>query len=168
MLDTWTQTFAPDFLERVELALQDEATEEPGQSVVTAVTGAVMRTMSEVPQRVDWKFIVGIILTLVIFFYQEHESAATAAQLADLSAQVAHGLAIQDEMMRVLLTREVRRSTVLQARPKAKARVLARLPTGIAVVLIERKGKWTRIGVRADESPTGRPLNGWLLNKYLR
>lgn len=165
----WDSAIGTDFARDVESALASQVAEERDVSIVDAVTDAIGQAMRQNQSRTDWRFVAALIVSLLFFLYQNYSADLDEKVLREDIAAVQERLLSQEYLLQLLLTKEVRRSTPLYSRPTSRSKNLGRLQEGTVVIVLGRRNKWTRIGLRSDSDETKiPPFTGWLLNKYLK
>lgn len=145
--------------------------EDELQDVFAEVATALQAAAATQPKRMDWKFLLPIIIAVLIFLVQWQSGADTEEGIHHEAAEVK---AKQDSMATSLaaLTAALGRRAVaahntwLVARPWANAARTALVPESSCVVIIGRYRKWSLVLLEGDGSTL--PATGWLRQKYLR
>jgi hypothetical protein len=142
------------------------------------------RHIPKMPQnarRLLWE----IILVLIPYLLSEHAAQQTEARLTTEVRAVSQGVtslsdrirALEgvaskafDELRRIEAIRvhlEVRdRQATIREKPQSGSRMVARVPPGAYVLLIDTRGKWIEVEYRDEK--TGAQASGWTLKKYFR
>ena len=168
-LGSWERALGRDFVRDIQSALASQVAEENDSSIVEAVTEAVGQALQRNESRTDWRFVAALVVTILLFLYQNESANQDQAVLREAVAEVQERLLSQESLLHLLLTKEVSRSTPLYSKPTSKSRLLMRLEPGTVVIVLGRRSKWTRIGLRSRPNGTsGSPSGGWMLNKYLK
>jgi hypothetical protein len=166
-LGSWGPAIGTGFSKDLETSLVNQVADDPEVSIVAAVTQAVGQAIESNHTRTDWRFVVSLIVSLLFFLYQNHEAAQDQNILRHSVEAIQERLLSQERVLELLLTKEVDRSTPLYARPTSRSKVLGRLDRGTVVIVLSRRNKWTKVGLRLDRSGSS-TSTGWLLNKYLK
>lgn len=139
------------------------------ESIEEVVARAVTSALAQERGRVDWRFVVGLIITILVFLYDHVEAESSAAQSAAEMARIeAHVLEVSARLD-LILTRPVLRSTALRSRPHKNSPKIGTILSGSTVVVQEYRGKWVKVTVfqKAPPGAASSALVGWLLKKYL-
>jgi hypothetical protein len=145
--------------------------EDEVQDVLAEVANALQVAAAAQPKRMDWRYLLPIIVAVLIFLVQWQQSADTEEAIHHEAEEVK---AKQDSMATGLaaLTAALGRRAVavhdtwLVARPWANTARTAPVPEGSSVVIVGRYRKWSLVLVEGDGSTL--PTTGWLRQKYLR
>ena len=152
-------------LHHVQSELSAELSDASALSLADAVAHAVIRALHESGRRTDWRFVIGIVVGILMLLLQEYSSSVDQKELRASVEEVRERLVSQERLIHLLLTRVVKRSTLLRLKPSSRSRIVSRLEPGATVVVLARRSKWTLVAVSGANE--GAALRGWLLNKYL-
>lgn len=173
-LERMYPAFAGTFARTLGDALADTAGDELASPTDESATveDVLTRTVSDLAKdgtRVDWKFVINLILTVLLFLAAldaaDHTAAITDEQLRAIEQQVMANAAA----LEVFNTRSVLRATPLHIGPGANARALGKVPQDASVIVMEVRGKWVRVQIVVHDANGRRSATavGWMLKKYL-
>jgi hypothetical protein len=152
----------------LESALQNE---DEVADVLAEVATAVQAAAAKQPKRMDWKFLLPIIIAVLMFLLQWQQGADIEEAMHHEAAEVK---AKQDSIAKSLaaLTAAVGRRAVakhdtwLVAYPWANAARTAPVAESSSVIIMGRYRKWSLVLIEGDDSTL--PTTGWIRQKYLR
>lgn len=150
-------------------AQPDTASELAAESIEDVVARAVAAAVAKEGRRVDWRFVIGIMLTVLMFLYDQFQASETESRLAADHDRVEARVLALSAKFDLLLTREVLRETPLRSRPSRNASKQLTIPGGTLVVVEAYRGKWARVRLVMTPSSNAStaPQLGWMLKKYL-
>jgi hypothetical protein len=168
---SWHGALNKQLIARAQAALEIELAADPERSLLETILAAVSRLAEfadhpNANNMATWIVaLCTLLFTVVMADAQDQDNKDAAADSMWTSHLV---MAKQDRILERLATKSLNHGTRLWARPDSGSKVLGQLAAETPVLAQERKGKWTQVSLRAAESPTGAPMSGWMLNKYLR
>jgi hypothetical protein len=140
-----------------------------GRSIADVVVAAVANAIEQEHRTVDWRFVLTLIVSVMLFLVQLSDAKDQSADIAEHMASVERRLLEQREVLAALATRSVERQTWARAKPQANSRRLFLLQAGADVIVLERWRRWTHVRAVDRLSTGGRVAlgTGWILNKYI-
>jgi hypothetical protein len=169
-LGSWQTAIGNEIVDEVGAQLVDQAKAEPERPIQEIVAEAVVAALEKRDKRVDLRFLAQIIIAVLMMLVALLDSQQQQQQLQNIEqtiVQIEAELAKQRSALDLLLTKEVVRRTTIRLRPSGQAKLIGWVEPGTTVIVFQRKGKWTRIGL-ADTQHSSAGMSGWILNKYLR
>jgi hypothetical protein len=139
------------------------------RSIADVVVAAVAKAIEQEHRAVDWRFVLALIVSVMLFLVQLSDANDQSADIAEHMASVERRLLEQREVLAALATRSVERQTWARAKPQANSRRLFLLQAGADVIVLERWRRWTHVRA-VDRLSTGAKValgSGWIQNKYL-
>lgn len=147
-----------------------EAQTPSGIEMADAIAAAVVVALRDQKRPIGGPAVFAIVLSILIFLWQEYGSKIQGEKL-DLMHQELRSIEttsqLNSQIYSILETRCAKRLAKMYAGPNTKFRVRGTLTLGTIIVVVERRGKWSRVIEVAQRSMTSPPAVGWVLNKYL-
>jgi hypothetical protein len=169
-LGSWQAAIGSDVVADVQKRLVEQANAEPQKPIQEIVAHAVASALEQRDKRVDVRFVAEIVLAVLMMLVALLDSNQQQKQLQSIQQtvmQIEAELSKQQSLFDLLLTREVVRRTPMRSRPSSHSKTLALIEPGTTVIVFQRHGKWTRIGLASGAGPEA-STSGWMLNKYLK
>jgi hypothetical protein len=140
----------------------------PDASIAGVVLGAVKRHLRSSPKKINWYFVVPLVLGAFYFLFQLRLNELRAQiNEEELQAIRAEQRAIRG-MLEAISIRETVRPTRLMARAAEDSRVLIELERAEIVRVLESTGLWSRVTLMTGADGMSRYGVGWVRTKDLR
>jgi hypothetical protein len=169
---SWHDALGENFALQVQKAFEEQVAEDPEQSFLEGAVAAVVGLLVQAAVKVDSRLIVALVIGLMSSYAFSTPEASVRidaeSQVAEINWHVDRQLQRQNVMIEVFATKVIVHGTRMWTRPDSGSKVIGRIAKGTLVIPRARKGKWTEVVVRPEDSPTGKAIAGWMLNKYVK